>query len=234
MSAATDEGLVMQLGKSQDVKPNRLGDVNDDRGQMGGRCQADEPSPPQVTSAPPPPPQASAPAVAEAADIATPEQAALLTKQLQGRWIDRNTPDVSIAEIRGAVLVWSEELQNDIKFLSGGRMSIVLEGEILTAMFEPGPDPCLIWSDGAVWSFDQLHGDWYNSADMSLIGQVRDGGNVYWDEKFCSLPSQIRRSPESPGKVLLSIDGTDAVGQLELGAQPQIRWEDGEVWVRKS
>merc|ERR1719491_679745 len=73
---------------------------------------------------------------------------------------------------------------------------------------------------------DRIQGRWYRSHDSQAMGQMI-GSQVFWDPSFRHMPSKLKLQPT--GELDLELGGQNYKGNYE---PPNIRWSDGEVWVR--
>merc|ERR1719356_7429 len=81
-----------------------------------------------------------------------------------------------------------------------------------------------------------LQGRWIRQGDSVMMGEVR-GDKMHWSEELWagSKPSDLEMAPSGSVLMTLETDGRreSFSGQLSP-SNAELRWSDGEVWVRKT
>eukprot|EP00929_Paragymnodinium_shiwhaense_P097838 TRINITY_DN59436_c0_g1_i1.p2 TRINITY_DN59436_c0_g1~~TRINITY_DN59436_c0_g1_i1.p2 ORF type:complete len:244 (-),score=24.68 TRINITY_DN59436_c0_g1_i1:238-969(-) len=159
-------------------------------------------------------------------------------KDLDGSWLEAGNP---VCTLRGLSVKWNEILfgkgqsESTLSVKKDGTIELVLEGQSTTAKLYAGPPATLQWSDGAIWTRDELQGVWMiikQNDRAEPIGVIRDH-KVHWDSRFGDSPELLKPCPVMPlQSTSLTVRGVKTTGTFDPGPPAKLTWSDSEVWIR--
>jgi len=154
--------------------------------------------------------------------------------QLRGLWLDKSNGHKPICRIKDHTITWHENGNSStLTIEASSKVVVTIDGKKCAASLVRGPLTQLAWSDGCLWVQDELQGQWAKQGNKQL-GVVRDG-HMYWDAKFEHAPSPLALTGEWPFNA-----GTMQLGEqthkcsFNPGPPGELRWDDGEIWVRSA
>merc|ERR1712048_835655 len=142
---------------------------------------------------------------------------------LEGVWMDGDSPKQFICTIVENCVRWNDAMFGEkqapvqLEPRPDGTFLMDLSGEQCTATFVPGPPAQLRWSDGAIWTRDELQGTWVTTSDDTTdkVGSISEG-HVHWDARFCHPPSALSPIPCLPfGTVAMSMEGEETTATFD-------------------
>lgn len=161
-------------------------------------------------------------------------------RSLQGIWFDvtYGSSMTPVATVDGSFVCWNQSLfaghhHAQLFPHCDGGVFMEVGSASYSASCCQGIPACLVWSDGAIWTRDELQGTWADQ-DGKLVGVVRNG-LLHWSD-FSRLGATLHPIPVVQNcAVSLRCSGeADRQAIFQPGPPAQLTWEDGAAWTRLS
>lgn len=118
-----------------------------------------------------------------------------------------------------------------------GNIQMDLLGEVNEAVFRAGPPAQLKWDDDELWIRDSegdvFDGTWIRT-DNKPMAKIKDR-QMAWDDSFMALGwdgASVKVFVTPTGAIKMELFGEAHGALFDEGPPAQLRWDDGEVWVK--